>query len=157
MADERQSDQVPEQVWALMQAHLGYDDEELELFKKDPRNARVMAVAPRLRDCTIVFEVVESAGCNSQHKQGTCFYFTGDGNLITRMAPPRICVFVMPVMTQAIFAIHELMYAGVDGNQLRFSRGGCFDVGVRCGGWGKVVLEARVMGREAARRQWEGE
>ena len=38
----------------------------------------------------------------------------------------------------------------VDPNELRFKRGGCFDVGVRCGGWGNVILEASVMDREAA-------
>ena len=149
------SDAVPEQVWALMKAHLKYTDAEIELFKNNPRNARVMAVAPRMRQLTIVFEVVESTGCNSQHGAGTCFYFTGDGNLITSMAPGRVCVFVLPVMTQAIFAIHELLYAGADPNEMCFKRGGCFDVGVGCGGWGKVVLEARVMDRKAAKKQWE--
>lgn len=153
MADTKT--EVPEQVWALMKAHLGYTDDEIELFKNNPRNARVMAEAPRMRQRTIVFEVVESTGCNSQHEVGTCFYFTGDGNLISSMAPKRICVFVMPVMTQAIFAIHEIWYAGGDPNEMCFSRGGCFDVGVRCGGWGKVVLEARVMDREAAKQQWK--
>lgn len=157
MADETKSvdGEVPEQVWALMKAHLGYTDEEIELFKNNPRNARVMAVAPSMRQRTIVFEVVESTGCNSQHQVGTCFYFTGDGNFISSMAPRKVCAFALPMMTQAIFAIHELWYAGVESGRLCFSRGSCFDVGLRCGGWGKVVLEASVMDREAARAQWK--
>jgi len=28
-------------------------------------------------------------------------------------------------------------------------------VGVRCGGWGRVVMEAKVMDREAATAQWK--
>ncbi len=150
-----ETNKVPEQVWAMMQAHLGYTDEELELFKADPRNARVMAEAPRMRQRTIVFEVVESTGCNSQHVAGTCFYFTGDGNLISSMAPKRACAFILPVMTQMIFTIHELWYAGADANTMCFKRAGCFDVGVNCGGWGRVVVQARVMEREAARALWE--
>jgi hypothetical protein len=143
-------DTVPEKMWAMMKERLGYTDEELELFKNDPRNPKVLATGMEMANKTIVFEVVESDGCNSQHRVGTRFFFTGDGNLITKMNPSRVCAFVMPIMTQAIFAIHELWYAGVDPNELRFKRGGCFDVGLRCGGWGHVVLEAKVMAREEA-------
>lgn len=149
----KESDQaMPENIWVMMKERLGYTDEELELFKSNPRNRRVLATGLEMAKKTIVFEVVESNGCNSQHRVGTRFFFTGDGNLISKMAPSRICAFVMPIMTQAIFAIHELWYAGVDPNELQFKRGGCFDVGVRCGGWGHVVLEAKVMDREEASR-----
>jgi hypothetical protein len=143
---------VPEDIWAMMKQRLGYTDEEMELFKSDPRNSKVVATGMEMVKKTIVFEVVESHGCNSEHRVGTKFFFTGDGNLISTMAPSRVCAFVMPIMTQAIFAIHELWYAGVDPNELQFKRGSCFDVGVRCGGWGQIVLEARVMGREEASR-----
>jgi hypothetical protein len=143
---------VPEQVWQMMKLHLGYSDEEIELFKKNPRNAKVMARAPEMREKTIVFEVVESTGCNSQHTVGTRFFFTGDGNLLTKWSPSRVCAFALPAMTQAIFAIHELWYAGVSPLELCFNRGGCFDVGVRCGGWGHIVLEGKVMDREEAQK-----
>jgi uncharacterized repeat protein (TIGR04076 family) len=144
--------QIPEQFWSLMQQHLGYTDAEMALFRSQPHNARVLAAALEMRNKTIVFEVVESAGCNSQHHVGTRFYFTGDGNLISKMAPSRVCAFATPVMAQSIFALHELMYAGVDPNQATFKRLGCPDVGVRCGGWGRIVLEARVVDREEAAR-----
>lgn len=134
----------------LVQRHLGYSDEEMAIFKKNPRNAKLLKVAPKMRSRTIVFEVVASEGCNSRHQVGTRFFFTGDGNLITKMAPSRVCAFAMPVMTQAIYGMQELWYAGVDPNELAFRRGGCFDVGVRCGGWGHIVLEARVMDRSEA-------
>jgi hypothetical protein len=35
----------------------------------------------------------------------------------------------------------------VDPNEMRFNRVGCFDVGVRCGGWGHIALEIRVEDR----------
>lgn len=141
---------LPEPVWDLMKERLGYDDEQMRKFRENPRNARVLETGMDMAGKTIVFEVVESKGCNSQHSVGTRFYFTGDGNLITKMAPSRVCAFAMPVMTQAIFAIGELWYAGVDPDSIRFRRGGCFDVGVECGGWGHVILEARVMDRADA-------
>jgi hypothetical protein len=40
-----------------------------------------------------------------------------------------------------IFSSNELFYAGVNPNDMRFKRAGCFDVGVQCGGWGRIVLE----------------
>ena len=139
-----------DEVWTAVQAHLGYSDEELALFKSDPRNARVLEKAMELRGKTIVFEVVDSHGCNSQHSVGTRFYFSGDGNLLTKQAPSKVCAFLFPVMTQAVFGIHEMIYAGVDPNTMCFRRGGCFDVGPRCGGWGRVVIEAKVMERADA-------
>jgi hypothetical protein len=128
-----------------MKQHLGYSDEEIELFRKNPHNARVMATAPDMRQRTIVFEVVESEGCNSKHEKGTRFFFTGDGNLITKMAPPRVCAYALPVMTQAIFGMQELWYAGVDPSSLTFKRGG----------WGHIVLEASLVDREKARKLFE--
>jgi hypothetical protein len=148
--EEMVKDVVPDEIWLMLKERLDYTDEELELFKSDPRNSKVLATGMEMARKTIVFEVVESKGCNSEHRVGTRFFFTGDGNLITKMSPARVCAFVMPIMTQAIFAIHELWYAGVDPNGLQFRRGGCFDVGIRCGGWGHVVLEASVVDREAA-------
>ena len=31
---------------------------------------------------------------------------------------------------------------------MRFNRVGCFDVGVRCGGWGRIVFEVRMEDRK---------
>jgi hypothetical protein len=31
---------------------------------------------------------------------------------------------------------------------MRFKRTGCFDVGVKCGGWGRIVMEIKVEDRQ---------
>jgi hypothetical protein len=31
---------------------------------------------------------------------------------------------------------------------MRFKRAACFDVGIECGGWGRVVMEIRVEDRK---------
>ena len=150
-----EKDAIPGQVWELMKEHLGYNDEEIELFKKNPRNARVMKKALDMREKTIVFEVIESHGCNSRHGVGTRFFFSGDGNLLSKMAPSRVCAYAMPIMSQAIYGIQELWYAGVDPNELCFKRAGCFDVGIRCGGWGHIVIEAKIMDKKKAKELYE--
>jgi len=139
--------EVDESVWQFMKKHLGYNDEEMKKFRGNPRNADVLAKAPELLDKTIVVEVVESRGCNSQHKVGDKFIFDGAGNLLTKKNLKRICIYALAPLAQAIFAINELIYAGVDPN-IRFKRAGCFDVGVGCGGWGHIVMEIRVEKRK---------
>jgi uncharacterized repeat protein (TIGR04076 family) len=139
--------EVDESVWQFMKKHLGYNDEEMKKFRGNPRNVDVLAKAPELLNKTIVVEVVESRGCNSQHKVGDKFIFDGAGNLLTKKNPKRICIYALAPLAQAIFAINELIYAGVDPN-IRFKRAGCFDVGVDCGGWGHIVMEIRVEKRK---------
>jgi uncharacterized repeat protein (TIGR04076 family) len=139
---------VDESVWDFFQKHVGYTDEEMKEFRENPRNDDVLSKGPALMNKTIVVEVVKSHGCNSQHKEGDKFYFDGAGNLITKLCPKRICIYALSSMATAIFASNELFYAGVDPNEMRFNRLGCFDVGVRCGGWGNIVMEIRVEDRK---------
>jgi len=134
--------------WKLMKSHLGYTDEEMKLFRENPRNEDVLSKAPALINKTIVLTVVESHGCNSQHKVGDKFHFDGAGNLLTKRCPGKVCVYALSSATSMIYASNELFYAGVDPNEMRFKRTGCVDVGVQCGGWGRIVLELSVHDRK---------
>ena len=135
---------VDEKTWTFYKDLLGYTDEELEEFKKNPNNEDVVSKAPALMDRTIVFEVTASHGCASQHKVGDKFYFDGSGNLLTKKSPKRICLSALTAMAPLMAAANELFYAGVDSNELRFKRTACHDVGLDCGGWGRMVLEIGV-------------
>ena len=137
------------ETWKFVQNHLGYTDEEMKKFRENPRNEDIFSKAPALMNKTIVAEVVESHGCNSQHRVGDKFYFDGAGNLITKLCPKRICVYALSSIAPLIFTSNELFYAGADPNEMRFKRTGCFDVGVQCGGWGRIVMELRVEDRKS--------
>jgi len=139
---------LDERTWKTFQRHLGYNDEEMKKFREDPRNEDVLSKSPALMNKTIALKVVESHGCNSQHKVGDTFYFDGAGNLLTKLCPQRICIYALNSMTGLIFASNELFYAGIDPNEMRFRRAGCFDVGVQCGGWGHIVMELSVEDRD---------
>ena len=136
--------------WRIMKRRLGYSDEEMELFQNNPRNEDVLNKSPELTNKEIIIGVVESHGCNSQHKVGDKFYFDGAGNLLTERCPKNVCIYALSAATALIFAVNELFYAGVDPNEMRFKRAGCFDVGVQCGGWGRIVLELKVVDRKEA-------
>ncbi len=133
--------------WKVMKSHLGYTDEQMKLFRENPRNEDVLSKAPALRGKTIVLEVVDAHGCNSGHKAGDKLYFDGAGNLLTKRCPEKVCVYALSAASPLIYASSELFYAGVDPNEMRFRRAACIDVGVQCGGWGRIVLELRVEDR----------
>jgi len=147
---EKGTMKIDEGVWSYFQQHLGYSDEEMTRFKDDPRNREVVAQGAELMNKTIVAEVVYSHGCNSQHKVGDKFYLDGVGNLISKLCPKRMCLYAVSALKPIVFAANELLYAGVDPGQIKFNRCGCSDVGIECGGWGKIVMEVRIADRGAA-------
>jgi hypothetical protein len=53
---------VEEEAWKFIQQHLGYTDEELELFRSNPKNTDIVSKAPDLMNKTIIAEVVTSHG-----------------------------------------------------------------------------------------------
>ena len=134
--------------WQYMKKRLGYNDEKMKLFRDNPRNDDLLSKIPDIINKTIVAEVVDSHGCNSQHGIGDKFYFDGAGNLLTKRSPKKVCVYALSAIATQIFTAGELMCAGVDPNEMRFKRAACFDVGVECGGWGRIVLEISVVDRK---------
>jgi hypothetical protein len=81
---------------------------------------------------------------------GDKIYFDGAGNLLPKLCPKKICIYALAPMDKMVFTANELFYAGVDPNEMRFKRSGCFDVGLKCGGWGHIVMEVKVQDRERA-------
>lgn len=138
---------IDDQVWTFFQNHLGYSNEEITMFRENPRNVEVVAKGAALMNKTIVAEVVHSHGCNSQHKVGDKFYLDGAGNLISKLRPKRMCLYAVSALTHLVFSANEMLYAGADPNKMLFKRCGCSDVGLQCGGWGRVFMEISVVDR----------
>ncbi len=141
---------VSEDTWKLVQKHLGYTNEEMLIFRADPRNEDALTKTIPMLNKTFVAEVVESHGCDSGHKVGDKLYFDGRGiSLLTKLGPSRVCIFALHSIALAMPAVAELFYAGVDPNKMRFKRFGCPDVGIQCGGWGHIVMEIRMEDRKS--------
>jgi len=138
-----------EKTWKGVQEHLGYNDQEMKQFRENPRNEDVLSKTAVMLNKTIVVEIVESHGCDSGHKVGDKIYFDGRGiSLLTKLGPSRICIFALHSVALAMPALAELIYAGINPNEMRFKRFGCVDVGLKCGGWGHIVMELRVEDRD---------
>ncbi|MFX1451319.1 MAG: hypothetical protein ACFFCM_10780 [Promethearchaeota archaeon] len=139
---------MSKKIQEFLKSHLGYTDKEMELWLQNPRNQEALFKIPSLLQKTIVIEVVESHGCSSLHKVGDKFYFDGPGNLITKLSPKRVCIYALSEMERLIFAAQELFYAGIDPNEMRIKRVGCFDIGLKCGGWGRIILELKFIDKD---------
>jgi len=140
---------LDEKVWKTVQQHLGYNDEEMKQFRENPRNEDVLSKTAVMLNKTIVAEIIESHGCDSGHKVGDKIYFDGRGvSLLTKLGPSRICIFALHSIALAMPALAELLYAGINPNEMRFKRFGCPDVGIKCGGWGHIVMELGVEDRD---------
>lgn len=141
---------MPKKLLDFIKSHFEYTDEEMELWLENPRNQEAILKVPALLQKTIIIEVVESHGCSSLHKVGEKFYFDGPGNLLTKLNPKRICIYALSEMERLIFAAQELFYAGIDPNEMRIKKVGCFDIGLKCGGWGRIILELKFENRDKA-------
>ncbi len=139
---------IDERLLKILQKRLGYNDEETKKFAENGRNEELLSLQKELANKTIVLEVVESKGCNSMHKVGDKFHFDAVGNILTRQCPEKICTFSLNAASNMLYAASELLYAGADPNKMRFRRSSCFDVGIECGGWGRIVLELSVVDKQ---------
>jgi uncharacterized repeat protein (TIGR04076 family) len=138
-----ENDKFQRLKWKMIKRRLGYTSDELEKFKSNPKNEELMDRFQDLLNKRLIAQVVESHGCNSQHKVGDVFTFDVSGNLITEQCPKNICTFALHTITPILYAAGEFLYAGMDPNAMIFRRASCIDVGLQCGGWGQIVLELR--------------
>ncbi len=138
---------IDDRLLKIIKKRFGYNNDDLENFKNDPRNFELISRAKEFNTKLFILEVVESKGCNSNHRVGDKFYFDYAGNILTDLCPPKICGYSLNSAMMMIFTANEMLYAGVDPNEIRFKRASCFDVGIECGGWGRIVLELKVEDR----------
>lgn len=146
-------EKINEEILESVKNHLGYNNHEIQEFKINSRNSDVLSKVPELLNKTISINIIDSHGCNSQHKTGDKFYFDGAGNLLTKYNPNKICIFALGAIDHLIYAAHELFYAGIDPNLMRFKRAHCGDIGLKCGGWGQILMEISVTKRQRLETQ----
>ena len=80
-----------------IQKLLEFTDEEMKVFMENPKNLEILRKAPDLMNKTIIVEVVKSHGCAVQHRVGDKLYFSGEGNLLAKRCPRRVCMSALNV------------------------------------------------------------
>ena len=126
---------------------LEFTDEEMKVLMENPANKQIISKAPDLMKKSIIVEVVKSHGCASRHRVGDKFYFTGDGNLLAKLCPSRMCMSALNAAGSLVRGAVTLMFADQDPNKMLFKLAGCSDVGLECGGWGNIAMEISVVDR----------
>ncbi len=128
---------------------VGYRDAETEQIQEgDPRLRQIRQLARAAARYAIAAEVVAARHCNSGYRVGDKFILDLDGNLLPKLCPPRLCVYLVSQLTLPVALINERLGEGLDPNQFHFMHQvRCLDVGVECAGYGEVRLEIRVVPR----------
>ncbi len=133
-----------EEIWRRFQKHMGYTDQEMEIFRSDPQKVRMVTQTPDFVRCRVIAEVIESHGCHAKHRVGDRFVMTAGGQLISEECPKRMCMFALGPVSAMLPVIYERLITKSDPDFERFNIVQCTDVGLEKGGWGKILMKVYV-------------
>ena len=123
---------------------LGYTEAQWETWKSNPRNLKIVENLTEFPKYKVVFEVTSSVGCAAGHKVGDKIVFDGGGCLLCKESPEKICFGLLSPMSPMAGIVLDKICLGEDPTQIAFNSVHCVDVGVDRGGWGEVVVQAKV-------------
>ncbi len=134
----------PEEIWKRFQKHMGYTDEELQIFRSDEEKVKMVTQSPEFVKCRVIAEVIESHGCHARHKAGDRFVMTAGGQIISEESPKRMCLFALGPVSRILPAIYERLMTKSDPEYARSNIVQCTDIGLDKGGWGKILMKVYV-------------
>jgi len=137
-----------EKRWQRLQQRLGYSDEELAILRSRPKYVKMVEGTSQFVKSKIIAEVINSRGCICQFKVGDKIVMDGNGHLIRDECPARMCIWALAPLAGPVNAIFERFVEQLDPNDLVFDVVSCQDVGVECGGWGRILMKIRVESAE---------
>ena len=132
--------------WKRFQEEIGYTDEELALFRANPKAVKLLERSEAMAEWEIVAEVMTAHGC-SHHRVGDKIILSPLGVLLTRKSPEKVCIQALAPLALAVAVIQERFVNGLEPEPVMFDRLGCCDVGVECGGWGHICLKTYAVRR----------
>lgn len=128
---------------------VGYSDSEIDTFGEGGHRIRhINRLSQAAPLYSIEAQVVRSRHCNSGHTEGQKFILDVDGNLIAKLCPKKMCVYLVSQLSIPVAQINERLSEGHDPADFHFMRYvRCPDVGVECLGYGEVMLKVQVIPR----------
>ena len=135
--------------WIEFQQEMGYTDEEMAMFRANPKAVRLLERVDRMAAWDIIAEVMEAPGC-ANHKPGDRIILSPLGLLRAHEGPELVCVHALPPLSVSVAVIQERLCSDLDPEPYMFDRVGCLDVGVRCGGWGQAFFKIYPVRRSEA-------
>jgi len=140
---------MPEEIIRRYAQRVGYTKSEVDIFRQGGHRIRqVERLSQAASKFSIQAEVVRARHCNSGHKVGQKLFMDVDGNLINKLCPKKMCVYLISQLVIPVALINERLSEGLAPNEFHFMRFlRCPDVGVECSGYGEVMLEIQVIER----------
>jgi len=132
--------------WKFLQQWVKFTDEELEIFKSDPRRAKAaqrMMGSPGFEKKWLIVEVVSSENCRAKLKPGDRLLFKACSVLDLKRSAPW-CIMAMANIDIVAGISHDRWVSGLDLKELSFDHLSCVDCGVKDGGRGRVAMKAYV-------------
>jgi hypothetical protein len=132
--------------WTAFQKTLGYTDEELTIFKADPRryNSAQRLFTREIADYNLIIEVVESKGCSCRLKPGDRLVFRCLSQLDLSSSAPNWCAHAFGPINLFASMAQDRFVSGLPIDDMTYNHFSCGDTGVRFGGWGQVIMKAYV-------------
>ena len=126
---------------------VGYTESEVEKFHEGGHRIRqVKRLSHAASLYSIEAEVTNAKHCNSGHTVGQKLILDVDGNLISKLCPKKMCVYLISQLTIPVALINERLSEGLEPNDFHFMRYvRCPDAGVECYGYGEVMLKVQVV------------
>lgn len=140
---------MPPEVIRRYGKRVGYSDGEMEVLKEGGHRIRhINALAGASQVYTIQFEVVSAEHCNTGYTAGDKFILDVDGNIISKLNPKRLCVYLVSQMVVPVALINERLSEGLSPGEIHFMQYiRCPDAGVQCLGYGRVMARVAVVER----------
>ncbi len=140
--------------WKAFQKTLKYTDEELEIFRNDPKRAAAAKkmFSKEVLENDLVVEVTHSHGCSARLKPGDRLYFKALSLLDFERSTRNWCAHAMLPIPQLASMAQDRFVAGQHDTEMVYNHFTCGDCGVRAGGWGQVVMKAYLAKREPRRK-----
>ena len=136
-----------EKRWKKIQSRLGFSDEELQLFKSNPKYRRCIEDAPLFSTQIIVVDVLEARGCTARYKKGDKFQIDGQGCLIVEKSPAKLCVSAIYSIKTLVDRMWEAFYHNT--TEVFHDTIRCPDVGIQRGGAGEVTLRITSLDKKS--------
>ena len=132
--------------WKAFQKHLRYTDEELEVFKADPKRSAAARklFSPDIMKKDLIVEVVESHGCSTGLKPGDKLFFRGLAILDLKRSCTNWCAHAMGPIPMLATLVQDRFVSGLDINDMLYDHFSCGDTGPMRHGWGQVIMKAYV-------------
>lgn len=134
--------------WAKFQKHMDLSDEELEVWKTDPKKKVTgpQMCAWETQRNWLIIEVVYSHGCGNGLRVGDRLCFEGMGCLDPTRSS-RWCPHAMGWISGWTDGMHNLVFNGIDPAKFYPQTFSCGDSTQKYG-WGQVIFKAYVVTRE---------